>query len=265
MNKIKIFILIIPILLSSCFDNSEKPKEGLLIYCGITMVKPITKLAKEFEEKHNVKINITQGGSQNLYNSLKTSKIGDLYIPGSDSYRKNNYKDGLLEDYKLLGYNRLSLIVKKDNPLGINNDLNNLTNEKYKVVLGDKDFGSVGMASYKLLNMLGIREKVYNNAVYLTTDSRRITEAIKKDEADLTLNWYAVSFWKNNKEFLEAIELPKNIAIPKKIEINLLSFSKNKDLAKKFIDFASSNYGKKIFYNYGFWTKKEYLEFNENK
>lgn len=258
----KKIILLLFIFLQSCFTSengdNDTSKADLLIYCGITMIKPVRELAKEFEKRENVKIHITQGGSQNLFNALKAAQVGDLYIPGSDSYRKNNTKFGLLEDYKLLGYNRLALIVKKGNPLGIDNNLKNLTNPNYKVVLGDKDFGSVGRASYKVLNFEGLKEKAYQNAVYLTTDSIRITDAIKKGEADLALNWYATSFWNENKNFIEAIELPKNIAKPKKIEVNLLKFSNNKEIAKKFMHLLSSPKGKEVFYRYGFYTQDEY-------
>lgn len=256
----KKIILLLVIFLQSCVgsNNNSTPKTELLIYCGITMVQPVSELAKEFEKQENVKIHITQGGSQNLFNALKSAQIGDLYIPGSDSYRKNNAKFGLLEDYTLLGYNRLAMIVQKGNPLGIDNDLQNLANPDYKVVLGDKNFGSVGRASYKVLNIEGIKEKVYSNAVYLTTDSNRITNALKTGEADLALNWYAPSFWKENKDFIEAIELPKNIATPKKIEVNLLQFSKNKDIAKKFMNLLSSAKGREVFYRYGFYTQQEY-------
>jgi molybdate transport system substrate-binding protein len=125
-------------------------------------------------------------------------------------------------------------------------------------VAGDKDFGSVGRAAYKLLTKAKIKDKVYNNALYLTTDSRRITNALKNNEADLTLNWYATSFWNENKDLVTALELSKNIAKPKAIEVNLLKFSHNKNLARKFIDFASSSYGKEVFYNYGFFTPEEY-------
>ena len=54
----------------------QKPQ--LLIYCGITMVKPIKEIAKIIEEKYDCEIKISQGGSKDLYDSLKYSKLGDL-------------------------------------------------------------------------------------------------------------------------------------------------------------------------------------------
>ena len=36
------------------------------------MVKPVDELAKNFEKTHNCKIKILQGGSQDLYDSIKS-------------------------------------------------------------------------------------------------------------------------------------------------------------------------------------------------
>jgi len=48
-----------------------------VLYCGITMVRPMTEIAQNFEKRENVKINIAQGGSEDLFQSAKKSGIGD--------------------------------------------------------------------------------------------------------------------------------------------------------------------------------------------
>lgn len=117
----KLFTFFLLILFSSQLFAKEK-KDELLFYVGITMIKPMSKLAKEFEKENNCKIKIMQGGSQDLYNSIKTSNLGDLYLPGSISYREKHLKDGLLLDAQFVGYNKLAMVVKKGNPLNIKAD-----------------------------------------------------------------------------------------------------------------------------------------------
>ena len=79
--------------LSGCNDTQEKKAPQsmqtpeLIFYVGITMVKPMTELAKQFEAKEGVKIKILQGGSEDLYQSAKSSGAGDLYMPGALSYQ----------------------------------------------------------------------------------------------------------------------------------------------------------------------------------
>jgi molybdate transport system substrate-binding protein len=244
-----IIALVIAFSLIACTQEPQAPKKELLIYSGITMIEPVRTLVKEFEQTHNVHIHITQGGSQDLYQALKTSKQGDLYIPGSSSYRINNSKDNLLGRYELLGHNQLAIVFAKHNPKNIQGNLQELLDNDLNLVLGSPELGSVGRASKKILDAANITQAAYKKAVYLTSDSRRITNAIKNGEADIALNWLATAFWKENKD---AIAYKKVQQSPKRIEINLLNFSKEKELANTFIDFISSEHGLNIFKQYGF-------------
>lgn len=233
----------------------------LIIYSGITMVPPLKVLADKFEKKHHIKIQINQGASGFLYQTLLKEKKGDIYFPGSDSYRKQGEKDGIItEQHVLVGYNRVALVVAKGNPKHLTNDLNQLTNPDLSVVLSSPTSGAIGKAGSKVLEKAGIAQKVYKNATYFTTDSHRLTYAIKSGEADVVINWYAVTKWPQNRDFMTLIPLDPKWSKPKKLELNLLSFSKHPTLAKAFMAFASSKTGIKVFHEYGFWTEKEYAE-----
>ncbi|MBY0466377.1 MAG: hypothetical protein K2W33_15670, partial [Burkholderiales bacterium] len=50
--------------------------EAMLLYCGITMVRPMTEIAQIFEKQANVKISIAQGGSEDLYQSVAKGTVG---------------------------------------------------------------------------------------------------------------------------------------------------------------------------------------------
>lgn len=245
--------------LTACENNAqEPPKKELLVYCGITMIKPMIQLAKEFEAKHNVKITLNQGGSQDLYDSLKLSQKGDLYLPGSSSYRINNQSDGLLKEYAFVGYNRVAIMVQKNNPKGLTQDLHQFTKKDLDIVLCNPQSGSIGRASAKVLSKAGLEQQAFENATYLTTDSRRLSEALKKKEADLVLNWYAAGTWDGVKEYVDVIELEPKYSKPKALEINLLRFSKHPKKAKQFMAYASSKHGLSTFKKFGFLTEPEY-------
>jgi len=246
-------------LLASCNSDTEQAeRKSLLVYCGITMIKPMKQLAEEFEKQHPVKIIFTQGGSQDLYDSLKMSQTGDLYLPGSPSYRQNNLQDGILEDFVSLGYNRLALMVQKGNPKNLTNDIDQLTDERLNVVLGNPKTGSIGRATEKALKKAGIAESAFENSIFLTTDSLRLIEALKHKEADITLSWYASGTWEGHREYVEILALPEKIAQPKTLELSKLKFSQHPELAKAFMDYTSSKHGLTVFREYGFLTDSEY-------
>lgn len=88
-------------------------KPTLLFYCGITMVTPMEEISKIIEKKDNCNIKIIQGGSKDLYKSLSYAKKGDIYLPGSESYRIKNLKDGYLLDSQYIGYNQAAILYKR--------------------------------------------------------------------------------------------------------------------------------------------------------
>lgn len=147
------------------------------------MVKPMTEVVNRFEKSHNVLIKITQGGSKDLYASLKASRIGDLYLPGSASYRDNNLQDDLLGDYVFLGHNQAALVVVKGNLKKIKGTLRDLTDPKLNVVLCNPESGSIGKMTKMILEKAGLYEAANNNTKYLTTDSRNLSKAIRDKEA----------------------------------------------------------------------------------
>lgn len=265
MKKAYLFIISLTFLaiLSGCQDSAESKNTkasdapSLTIYSGITMVKPLRELARQFEQQSGIDIHIEQGASGYLYKTIKLDKTGDIYFPGSEKFRQQNTQDKLLTDHVLVGFNRLSLIVPKGNPKKLTADLSQLYDPKISVVLASPDSSAVGKATSNLLKDLNICGKVFENITYFTTDSHRLMKSITDQDADLTVNWYATTRWEENINKVDAIALPPAFEGRQKLEMNLLSFSKNPELAKKFMQFASSEHGLRTFAAFGFLTDDE--------
>ena len=123
---------------------AQQIKNELLVYCGITMVRPITELARSFEQRENVKITIAQGGSEDLFQSAKKSGLGDLYLPGEPSYREKHFSAGLFDEHVIVGYNQLAFMVQKGNPKKVRNEPRELLRKDLLVAIGNAESGSVG-------------------------------------------------------------------------------------------------------------------------
>lgn len=231
-------------------------KPELLLYCGITMVRPMTEIAQTFEKRENVKISIAQGGSEDLYQSAKRSGVGDMYLPGEPSYRAKHMPDGLLGDYVTVGYNQMALMVQKGNPHKVKADPHEMLRKDLQVVIGNSESGSVGKEAKDILDGLGIYPRVIRSAAFLAPDSRSLIAAMKKGEADLTMNWRATGFFPDNAAAVDVIDLDPKLATPQALLLNSLTFSKRKDLTKRFMAFAAGDEGQAIFRKHGFLDNK---------
>nr|WP_319492147.1 substrate-binding domain-containing protein [uncultured Desulfobacter sp.] len=224
----------------------------LVIYCGITMVKPMVEISKDFEKDTGCKVQFVKGGSGKLMELLLKNKNGDLFLPGSDSYVKKIEAEhpGLVVDKSEVGYNQAAIFVKKGNPKGIPPELSALTDEQYKVIIGSAERGSIGKETQKILTTYGNFDQVKARAT-ITLHSESLVNAIKADKADVSINWYAVSTWQENEKFVDGLRIDEAFANKKKLVLAVLNDSKNQEQAKAFLAAAASNKGHSIFKKFG--------------
>ncbi len=253
-KKITLFIpFFLSLFLTACdITDSPESKPELLFYCGITMVNPMMEIASIVEKETGARIVISQGGSEDLYQSLKASRQGDLYLPGSASYRKRHLEDGLLGEFVHVGFNQAALFVARHNPKNIEADVKSMLRDDLSVVVCNPESGSIGRETKRILDKAGIYDQVVDKSVYLTTDSRNLNAAIRKKDADVIINWRATAFFEDNKPFMDVVDLDPEQAEPKKLLLNLLTFSKHPDLARRFMEIAASEQGQAIMRKYGF-------------
>ena len=83
--------------------------------------------------------------------------------------------------------------------------------------------------------------------------------ALKKQEADLTMNWRAVGYFADNAVVVDVIDLDAKWATPQALEISLLSSTKHPELARRFMALAASAEGQAIFRKHGFLDNKTAL------
>ncbi|MEN9316358.1 MAG: hypothetical protein RIS35_2751 [Pseudomonadota bacterium] len=235
---------------ASPWARADEPH--LLIYCGITMVRPITELARSFEQREKVRVTITQGGSADLYLSAKKSRVGDLYFPGEPAYRTRYLPEGLLGEATLVGYNQLALFVRKGNPKAVRPDIHEIFRKDLTLMIGNADSGSVGQETRQMLDALRLYPKAVEKADFLMPDSRAINLAMRRGEADIALNWRATAFFPDNAPHVDAIDLDPKLAKPQALLLNLLTFSRQQPLARKFMEHAASPEGQAVFRKWGF-------------
>lgn len=227
-------------------------EQSMLIYCGITMVRPITELARSFEQREKVSIRIAQGGSEDLYQSAKKAQQGDIYFPGEPSYLDKHKAEGLLGDFKLVGYNQLALFVQKGNPKKVKAELSELLRDDLVLVIGNAESGSVGQETKQLLDKHKMYPQAVKKAAFMMPDSRSLALSFKRRDADVALSWRATAYFPDNAPSMDAIDLDPRVSVPQALLLIQLKFSKSPVMASKFIDYVASGEGQAVFRKFGF-------------
>jgi molybdate transport system substrate-binding protein len=237
------------------FSFASGSQKSVFIYCGITMVNPVKEMADILGKEFNIKVVLTQGGSADLFNALKTSKVGDIYIAGESRYIDEYKKEGFFEDYiKHIGYNQAAIFVHKGNPHQIKG-LNDFMRTDISTMLCDYNTGSIGKMTKTVLENYGGKrffEDAYLNSVAVGTDSRNINSALLRKEVDVAINWKSTITFGDNKNIIDIVNIDEKYAPKMQIPAVLLTSSSDKDLARQVIDFMVSDRGRDIMKKYGF-------------
>lgn len=251
----RITLFIITLLLAAP-TWAQGAKKELLLYCGITMVRPMQEIVEGFEKRENVHITLAQGGSEDLYQSAKKSRLGDWYLPGEPSYRDLHLAEGLFGDHVTVGYNQMAIVVQKGNPKHVRPDPRELLRKDLIAIIGNAESGSVGKEAKDILDRLRIYPQVVRAAGFLAPDSRSLMNAMKKGEADVTMSWRATGYFPDNAVKVDVIDLPATIAPPQALLLIHLKSSKEPELAKRFMTYAAGEEGQAIFRKHGFLDNK---------
>jgi molybdate transport system substrate-binding protein len=252
MNLGRIAVFLAVCVATLTFSLCASANDDLLIYCGSTMSHPVSELARNFERQNNIKIQLSLGASEHLYESLRKTRIGDIYFPGDPAYRTAHIEEGLLGEFKVVGYNQIAIFVKKGNPKAIKADLRELLRKDVTLGIGQPEIGSIGRETKELLDSLKLYPQVFKKAMQLEVDSRTLNRAIKNEHIDVALNWRATGFFPENKDSIEVIDLDPSIAKPHALQMTLLTASRSPVMARKFIQYVASPDGQAVFRKYGF-------------
>ena len=223
-------------------------QNNLHVFSAGAVGPPIKKSAEEFKAKFGTEFEFTVDKAENLIEEIAETKKGDLLTCGSEFILDHAQLKGLVlkETRKSLGSRTSAILVQTGNPKKIKS-ISDLAKEGMRV--GVSVSGCLTGVWDDLATKAKITEQIRKNTVAYADGCGELTSFINKKKVDAILGWDA--FKNLNMETMDRIDLPKDLEVHRSTAIGVIAFSKNKELAKKFIDFLVSAKGKKIYEEYG--------------
>jgi len=227
-------LLIIMILLNSC--NQHTNEQSLVLYCAAGIKPPIEKLAKDYEQKFGVRIDIQYGGSGTLLSSLRISNTGDLFLAADESYILEAEKLGLVGETQPLAEISPVIAVKKGNLKKIFG-LDDFLRDDVLFSLGNPGAASIGKYTKQILEEHNRWEEIREKVTVLKPTVSDVANDIRIGSVDAGIIWDAMI---NQWDDLEMVpsELFKNYS--KKVTLGVLNSSRQPTEALKFLRYVSS-------------------------
>ncbi len=267
MQQVKIillFFILIPFL-SGCRNvhkdkviNTIQNNKRLIIYCENAVAPPIYELKKQFEKEFNCEVIIQNDCAQNLIGLINYSNKGDLFIPSSRhsfGVLREKTEEEIL-DSVFLGYNSVVFMVKKGNPKGFNGDLSLLASNELSLIIANPETSSLGYETRKVLIAGRIYNKVINNVISLSTDSKGLIKSLINNQADLIINFASTIHINGNINDVEIIPLESKYQKSLEVYAGILSTTNNRDLAESFMAYVNTPESKSVLMRYGFSKRK---------
>ena len=228
-------------------NEIERGKGSLLVHCAAGLRRPMSEIARQYEEEFGIKIILQFGGSGALESQLMVAG-GDLYLPADQGYVDSVRSKGLIKESMPVAQLSAGIVVPKGNPKGIAS-LKDLAREGVKISLGEKS-ASVGKFTWGVLAKEGLLSEVEPNVVVTKPTVNMIVEDVATGAVDAAIAWDAVA--KNFPE-VEWIPVPEFTKRSKLAGIGVLTSSKDASRALHFARYVTSRErGRKVFVEMGF-------------
>lgn len=260
-NSMKQIILAVAVVMSvmlfGCEDKkTEEPDsrgDELILYCAAGIRSPVVEMLEIFASEHGVRIIPDYAGSEVLLSKIKVSRRGDLYMPGDRYYIEQAASEDMLLSSRTLCYWIPTILVRKGNPKNISS-LEDLLKPGLKLGLGDPNACAIGRTTCLILAKNGItRKDIEQNLIYQSLTVNELGMQISAKALDVVIVWDAMARYYAKSG--DQVPIPPEKNVISTVDVGVLKFTKNRELAEKFVAFLTSEHGREIFTKYGYQTK----------
>lgn len=257
MKKLIFLILLISYSFIACGtkntsqSNANTENKEILILAAASLTDVLTELANNYKEETGTEVIFSFASSGALQTQIEAGSPADIFFSAAKKQMDALQEKDLIdtETRKDLLENKVVLITPSNSTLNIKSFTDITNADITKIGLGEPKSVPVGQYSEEILSNLSILDAAKQKAVY-GSDVRNVLSWVETGEVDCGIVYATdAKIAKNVNIISEAPEgTHKKVIYP----ISIVKSSVNKEEAKKFIDYISTDKSIETFKNYGF-------------
>jgi len=247
---LKHIILLLAVLLTSTCARAQAVK----VAAAADLKFAMAELAAQFEKQSGTKLDVTYGSSGNFLTQIQNGAPFDLFFSADSEYPKKLEAAGLAEPGTLREYavGRIVIWTPGDSEINAPKDAWKclLDQRVKKIAIANPEHAPYGRAALAAMKKAGIYEQLKDKLVYGENISQA-AEFVQSGNAQagiVALSLAISPAMKNGNRW----EVPADSYPPIKQAVVLLKASKNKDAARRFLEFVSGPQGREILQRFGF-------------
>ena len=224
----------------------------IVVFAGAASQPATTEAARRFGRATGLRVECTFGGSGSVLNQIRLEEYGDVYVPGSNDYMDMAEAERLVDPAtrRVICYLTPVICVAKGNPLGVTK-LGDLSRTGVRVTIGDPGSVCLGAIAKQAMERLGIYADVRENIVTFSSNCQQVASLIRLQEVDAAVGYDV--FRQQSPDELDIVPIAgaERVSIPAAV----VAYSRQKETARRFVEYVSGAEGRKVFAEHGYTTE----------
>jgi molybdate transport system substrate-binding protein len=246
----KQIIALLAVLLTGSYARTQTVK----VAAAADLKFAMAELTSQFEKDSGAKLDVTYGSSGNFLTQIQNGAPFDLFFSADSEYPKKLEAAGLAEPGTLHEYAVGRIVIWTPSDTGINaakDGWKSLLDQRVKkIAIANPEHAPYGRAALAAMKKAGIYEQVKDKLVYGENISQA-AEFVQSGNAQVGIVALSLAIspaMKNGNRW----EIPADTYPAIKQAAVILKSSKNKDAARRFLEFVNGPQGRKILQRFGF-------------
>jgi molybdate transport system substrate-binding protein len=249
-TPLKQIVGLIAVLLMGSYARAQAVK----VAAAADLKFAMAELAAQFEKGSGAKLDVTYGSSGNFLTQIENGAPFDLFFSADSEYPQKLEAAGLTEPGTLREYAVGHIVIWTPSDSGINaakDGWKSLLDQRVKkIAIANPEHAPYGRAAVAAMKKAGTYEQVKDKLVFGENISQA-AEFVQSGNAQVGIVALPLAIspaMKNGNRW----EIPADSYPPIKQAVVLLKASKNKDTARRFLEFVSGSQGREILQRFGF-------------
>jgi|GEM_PF-1429627 len=228
---------------SSCDFTGRK----LTVFAGLGLKLPMEEIRERFSAREKVMVHMIYGGSSTLLATIRTSGSGDVFVPGSLETMDQAAELVARQVPVALHVPVVAVHPRAASRIHVFEDL-----ARPGVVIGLANGGlaALGVTSEEIIRRSGRADMILANVRVKAPTVEILLDLVTRGELDAAILWSDMLRWPGAGH-LKAVAIPGEINQVERIHAAVLTGSRNRQLAGRFVDFMAGE-GAEIFVRHGF-------------
>jgi molybdate transport system substrate-binding protein len=228
--------------------------QGLTVAAASDLQSALPKITSQFEKDSGQKVTLTFGSSGNFFTQIQNGAPFDVFLSADIDYPKRLEGSGQAERGSLYEYatGRLVLWTRNDSRIDVHRGLIVLRDDRVRrIALANPEHAPYGRAAVAALRHEGLYERVQGKFV-LGENISQAAQFAQTGAADVGLLALALALSPTLKGSGTYVDIPEFWYPPIQQAAVVLTSSRQKPLARQFIDYLKKPDSVRILQAYGF-------------